>query len=147
MTKELSNSNTDIDVIVEMCCKLGRLWKESSLQVCQKLQNLVFPDGILWDKRKGSYRTIKTNKALELIAEISSNYKKSKRGHTTLVSRLVRMGGLEPPLREELDPKSSAATNYATSAYRFFLPDCLVVMLDNQSENRLQRYDFYLIIL
>ena len=26
------------------------------------------------------------------------------------------MGGLEPPLREELDPKSSAATNYATSA-------------------------------
>ncbi len=28
----------------------------------------------------------------------------------------VRMGGLEPPLREELDPKSSAATNYATSA-------------------------------
>ena len=29
---------------------------------------------------------------------------------------LVRMGGLEPPLREELDPKSSAATNYATSA-------------------------------
>ena len=32
---------------------------------------------------------------------------------------LVRMGGLEPPLREELDPKSSAATNYATSAYMF----------------------------
>ena len=28
----------------------------------------------------------------------------------------VRMGGLEPPLREELDPKSNAATNYATSA-------------------------------
>ncbi len=80
MTKELSNSNTDIDVIVEMCCKLGRLWKESSLQVCQKLQNLVFPDGILWDKRKGSYRTIKTNKALELIAEISSNYKKVNEG-------------------------------------------------------------------
>lgn len=29
---------------------------------------------------------------------------------------LVRIGGLEPPLREELDPKSSAATNYAISA-------------------------------
>ena len=33
-----------------------------------------------------------------------------------LVGRFVRMGGLEPPLREELDPKSNAATNYATSA-------------------------------
>lgn len=52
VTKELSNSNSDIDTIVEMCCKLGCLWEESSLQVCQKLQNLVFPDGILWDKRK-----------------------------------------------------------------------------------------------
>ena len=30
---------------------------------------------------------------------------------------LVRIGGLEPPLREELDPKSSAATNYAISAW------------------------------
>ncbi len=28
----------------------------------------------------------------------------------------VRMKGLEPPRREALDPKSSAATNYATSA-------------------------------
>lgn len=30
---------------------------------------------------------------------------------------LVRIGGLEPTLREELDPKSSAATNYAISAF------------------------------
>ena len=32
---------------------------------------------------------------------------------------LVRIGRLELPLREELDPKSSAATNYATSANLF----------------------------
>ena len=32
------------------------------------------------------------------------------------VSIAVRMKGLEPPRREALDPKSSAATNYATSA-------------------------------
>lgn len=78
--KELSNSSSDVDAIVEICCKLGCLWKESSLPVCQKLQNLVFPDGILWDKRKGDYRTIRTNKALELIAQISSNYKKEDEG-------------------------------------------------------------------
>ena len=28
----------------------------------------------------------------------------------------VRMEGLEPPCREALDPKSSASTNFATSA-------------------------------
>lgn len=80
VNKELSNSSSDVDAIVEICCKLGCLWKESSLPVCQKLQNLVFPDGILWDKRKGDYRTIRTNKALELIAQISSNYKKEDEG-------------------------------------------------------------------
>ena len=29
---------------------------------------------------------------------------------------MVRMKGLEPSLREELEPKSSASTNFATSA-------------------------------
>lgn len=43
-----------------------------------------------------------------------------KRGRSALVGRFVRMGGLEPPLREELDPKSNAATNYATSANVLF---------------------------
>lgn len=33
---------------------------------------------------------------------------------------VVRAGGLEPPHREILDPKSNAATNYATRA--FFVP-------------------------
>ena len=33
-----------------------------------------------------------------------------------LKSKLVRMKGLEPPRLSTLDPKSSAATNYATSA-------------------------------
>ena len=39
------------------------------------------------------------------------------------VSFLVRIGRLELPLREELDPKSSAATNYAISASDWFLGD------------------------
>lgn len=32
-------------------------------------------------------------------------------------SFVVRPGGLEPPRRKTLDPKSSAATNYATGAF------------------------------
>ena len=80
VNKELSNSSSDVDTVVEMCCNLGLLWKNSSLQVCQKLQNLVFPDGILWDKRNGGYRTIRTYKALELIAEISRRYQNKNEG-------------------------------------------------------------------
>jgi hypothetical protein len=36
----------------------------------------------------------------------------------SLTTNLVRLTGLEPALREQLDPKSSASTNSATSAYR-----------------------------
>ena len=35
-------------------------------------------------------------------------------------SHHVRKKGLEPPRREAPDPKSGAATNYATSAVRIF---------------------------
>ena len=34
---------------------------------------------------------------------------------------IVRMKGLEPPRLTALDPKSSAATNYATPAFRLGL--------------------------
>ena len=37
-----------------------------------------------------------------------------------LLFLIVRKKGLEPPRREAPDPKSGAATNYATSAVRIF---------------------------
>lgn len=38
-----------------------------------------------------------------------------------LFGQLVRIGGLEPPRPQTLDPKSNAATNYATCADHFVL--------------------------
>ncbi len=43
---------------------------------------------------------------------------------------VVRKKGLEPPRREAPDPKSGAATNYATSAFRIFFSKQLVIILD-----------------
>ena len=40
----------------------------------------------------------------------------------------VRTKGLEPPRRKTLDPKSSAATNYATCASRAFRSAKLAIM-------------------
>ncbi len=46
------------------------------------------------------------------------NLKKQKKPSFT--DGFVRMKGLEPPRLSTLDPKSSAATNYATSAIKRF---------------------------
>ncbi len=43
--------------------------------------------------------------------------KKAAMRFAKLPSYFVRMEGLEPPRREAPDPKSGAATNYATCAY------------------------------
>ncbi len=33
-----------------MYCHLGNIWKQAGLLTALKLQNLLFPDGIYWDK-------------------------------------------------------------------------------------------------
>ena len=52
---------------------------------------------------------------MEVSGAIYGNKKRSFISETPF-SELVRMKGLEPPRLSALDPKSSAATNYATSA-------------------------------
>ena len=47
----------------------------------QKVQNLVFPHEILWDKEIDDYRTFDENEALSVIASISSSYENKKEGN------------------------------------------------------------------
>ena len=74
----LSNLDSEVDDILAMCCKLDVLWRDASLETCQKLQNLLFPNGVLWDKDKDNYRTFDENEALSIIARLSVNYKNKK---------------------------------------------------------------------
>ncbi len=76
--KNLSNHDDDVDLILSMCCKLDCLWKDSSLEISQKIQNLLFPNGILWDKEIDNYRTFHENEALAVIVRISKYYKNKK---------------------------------------------------------------------
>jgi hypothetical protein len=45
------------------------------LELCQKIQNLLFPSGIFWDKENENYRTFDHNQALNIIQRISDSYK------------------------------------------------------------------------
>ena len=90
---DLSNLEKRIDEIFVMCCNLVVLWKNGTLETSQKLQNLLFPDGIFWDKEIGGYRTEKENRALAVMRRITDFYKNKKEKNFKKISSLPQMCG------------------------------------------------------
>lgn len=87
----LSNHSWNINKVFTMCCKLGTLWIESSLELRQRLQNLLFPEGILWDKKIHNYRTIRENEALDVIRRITESCKNKKEEKSEEASSRVNL--------------------------------------------------------
>lgn len=78
LNKVASNSSNlvnTVDDAVVTASKLSSYWKTGTFDNRQKIQNLVFPKGIYWDKEIDDYRTIEENDALSVIASISTSYK------------------------------------------------------------------------
>ena len=98
--RDLSNEKKYIADVIAMSCKLGTLWQEGKFRTRQKLQNLVYPDGILYDKHLGSYRTENENEAFRIFRSISTSDKVEKEKATkenAPLSPLVGMRRLERP--------------------------------------------------
>ena len=91
--RNLSNLTSDADEVVATCCRLGSLWNDSELELCQKIQNLLFPSGILWDKENDNYRTFDRNQALDVIQRISDSYKNKNEEKSKNFSSNFKMCG------------------------------------------------------
>ncbi len=96
MEENLSNQKRYIDAVIAMCCKLGSLWENGGYHLRQNLQNLVFPDGVLFDKKIDGYRTENENAVFDIFRRFSDNYKNDKGTAADLLSPLVEDTGLEP---------------------------------------------------
>ena len=98
--RDLSNEKKYIADVIAMSCKLGTLWQEGDFRTRQKLQNLVYPDGILYDKHLGSYRTENENEVFRIFRTISTGYiidKEKAAKENTPLSPWVGMRRLERP--------------------------------------------------
>ncbi len=91
--RNLSNHHKEVEEVLVICCHLDTLWKEASLDLSQKLQNLLFPDGILWDKEIDDYRTIRPNEALDVMVRFSRICKNKKEENPFGNSSLVNLCG------------------------------------------------------
>lgn len=72
--RDLSNEKKYIADVIAMSCKLGTLWQDGDFRTRQKLQNLVYPNGVLFDKHLGNYRTENENEVFRIFRSISTSY-------------------------------------------------------------------------
>ena len=93
----LSNLAEYIDDAIAIACNLGAYWDRRDFEVCQKIQNLVFPEGVIWDKENRCYRTQNCNQFFDLTRSISADFKAKEKDKSCDLSCLVAGGGLEPP--------------------------------------------------
>ena len=122
LTSGISNPLAALEKAVDISIELATEWDSSDIEQKERLQKLVFPDGILYDKKKGEFRTKRVNAIFELIAGLSSDSGQKERRQPGDIARLspwVRQRRFELPRPlQALPPQSSASTNFATAALR-----------------------------
>ncbi|GAA4100498.1 recombinase family protein [Mucilaginibacter panaciglaebae] len=99
LNRSLSNLHYYIDVALKLCSNLSLLWSKGTLCIKQRLQNLLFPTGILFNKDLSNYRTYETNNLFNLITSLSDSILYGITGQInskTDLSGLVAPTGIEP---------------------------------------------------
>ena len=97
----ITSSNLEIAVQkgISISQNLSRLWLSSDYSDKQRLQYLVYPEGILYNKKNNTVRIPRVNSIFSAIAYLSSVSAKNKNGQPHLVdqnSRWVVPTGIEP---------------------------------------------------
>lgn len=98
---EISNTQNIIKKAISLCQNMANMWNTGTLSVKKRLQDLIFPEGVSFDKIKGAYRTPKINVVFTLINNISMSYvikNKPQQPREPSLSLLVVRRGIEPLL-------------------------------------------------
>ena len=96
----LSNLASYIEDAIRIACNLSSYWNMSDFETSQKIQKMVFPNGVKWDKENRAYLTEFGNLFFDLMFSVSDNYKNKiaqKTDKSCDLSVKVAGGGLEPP--------------------------------------------------
>lgn len=75
-----SNLEKGIKTALKLSQNLSKTWEVSNLFEKQKLHNLIFPGGIVYDKKNDSVQTNEVNSIFSLIPYISTDLNKIKSG-------------------------------------------------------------------
>jgi len=76
----ISNLKEMLNEASILCRNLRKLWVDGSISLKEKLQNLIFPNGLVYDKEKGAFRTPDLNYIIAEIARQTGDFGIIKKG-------------------------------------------------------------------
>ena len=97
--KKISNLDNFINSILEFSQNVSNHWYSGDYETKVKIQELVFPDGLVLNPEKRQYLTKKVNRLFELISSISRDSREEEKKKVSIsadLSCLVAGTGLEP---------------------------------------------------
>ena len=94
-----SNLKNCFDLVVAISRKLAPTWRSADFSTREKIQKMLFPDGIVYHFKNEEFRTLKVNKWLEvipLLARVSGDDKNKKGSISAAFLISVGKTGFEP---------------------------------------------------
>ncbi len=77
-----SNFDQGIKYAIEICSKLTSIWDLATISIREKLQKLLFPDGLFYIRENGTFRTETVHPVFQLISQLTGNYTTKEKGQT-----------------------------------------------------------------
>lgn len=96
----ISNHREMIKKAIELCLNLATVWRKGSISIKEKLQKLLFPEGLAYDRQIGAFRTDTINSIIAVIARLTGDSAIMKKGLTAFLSGQslsAEREGFEPP--------------------------------------------------
>ena len=95
----VSNLEKAVEKCLEISLNLPSMWRNANFGRKRRIQNLVFPEGIHYDRKKDDYRTLKPNLiflAISYLAGLSEDKKNGEIDFFAKIPTWVVPHGLEP---------------------------------------------------
>ena len=98
ITSQISNPEKIVEKAISISTELATVWVSSDVKGKQRLQKLLFPQGIAFDLKTNSFRTERVNVIFMLMAQLANNTGSKEKGQTdasACLSLLAEREGFE----------------------------------------------------